>query len=403
MATAVQKAACDSREHRSPFYRSNSRVRCSPDCVGALTPVSERWHIRQPTMAFHIARIRKLVPEDGAASGPPKFPARVEVRVTLGPPELFGSPAPDKPRSLLSVAKPNGQVLMDANTGRFEFAQSGALPLMALEVDAGDQRFRFAGAECTATRDCENDQDVVNLLNTCELELPANISLATGLFVSVESILLHVGDRRFRYSIHGWHGRTPMLDAVTRQREVLHAMSLLALGGVENGRWILALQYFRQALRMQSPIEVRIPNAFVAETILNLAKAIELLFSSHRDRVRASMTTLGFAAEETERTIVPLFLFRNRIDVGHPSGRRIAQEDVEVVRHFCDFAVLNVGRVLLRAGRGIAEGTWKPEPLDGESEEDTTNLIERIREYAKQPGLPPDPVERAHDTIWLIK
>jgi len=57
---------------------------------------------------------------------------------------------------------------------------------------------------------------------------------------------------------------------------------------------------------------------FMPECVLNLCKALQVLFGKSRDEIRIQLLQLGYSAKDVEEDFIPLLLLRNQFDVGHP-------------------------------------------------------------------------------------
>jgi hypothetical protein len=87
-------------------------------------------------------------------------------------------------------------------------------------------------------------------------------------------------------------------------------------------------------------------HSLLAEVLLNLTKAVEILLTSDRDRLRETALAWGLSAEQVERQLIPLLLIRNQIDVAHPKMSGLGSEERRILEHFVIAATINVGKFL---------------------------------------------------------
>ena len=83
------------------------------------------------------------------------------------------------------------------------------------------------------------------------------------------------------------------------------------------------------------------PGEFLAEVLLNLAKALEVLFPPKgdgrvRDAVRAGLLTLGYSEENIEADYIPVMALRNELDVGHVELGLLARDHLEVLHAYTE-------------------------------------------------------------------
>lgn len=83
-----------------------------------------------------------------------------------------------------------------------------------------------------------------------------------------------------------------------------------------NVRFLAAVSYFHRAVKLQTVGSG--PSDFAGESIVNLAKVLEVLFNGdNRDATRVGLRKLGFSDELIESAFVPCLLLCSRLDAAH--------------------------------------------------------------------------------------
>ncbi len=180
------------------------------------------------------------------------------------------------------------------------------------------------------------------------------------------------------------------MDEQRRAARVNQAIDFTQITAASEERYLLACIYYQQALRMESPHECTIPALHISELILNLAKCLEMLFGSSRDKVRETCRLLGYTDEEIETQIVPILVIRSNFDIAHPVGTRMLYEYIETVHQYAGRSLYNVRALLIRVGTLLSDGKDILAPLDSDGKDDRIKLCERLREHMTKPMLTED-------------
>jgi hypothetical protein len=122
------------------------------------------------------------------------------------------------------------------------------------------------------------------------------------------------------------------------------------------------------------------PREFVAESLLNLSKVLEVVYGPRHDDVRAALGGLGFDAAQIERDFIPVMILRNSLDVGHPSLALLTRRQLETLHRYADRAE-GVFRGLLQRIVAAAEvgRLHLPEYELGGADANTRRTIETIQ------------------------
>ena len=121
------------------------------------------------------------------------------------------------------------------------------------------------------------------------------------------------------------------------------------------------------ALRLDSAGAV--PGEFLAESILNLCKVLEVLFppeggSGTVDAIRSGLKKLGYSELEIERDFVPAVALRNYIDVGHVFLGLFSQSELTILNTYVDHAYSKFQGMLERLLNKVAVGEFEIMPYE---------------------------------------
>jgi hypothetical protein len=121
----------------------------------------------------------------------------------------------------------------------------------------------------------------------------------------------------------------------------------------------------------------------MAEIILNLAKSIEVLFSSDRDRLRGTAKSWGFDSDFIEEKLVRLLLIRNMLDVAHAAVTPLTSAQRETLQAFVFDAECFVKDTLLKVSELIGRSRIPADPVDrpDELDIDKAKLLDEIARY----------------------
>jgi hypothetical protein len=119
-----------------------------------------------------------------------------------------------------------------------------------------------------------------------------------------------------------------------------------------------------------------------AEVVLNLTKAIEVIFSSNRDRLREKAREWGFDHNFIEQRVVPLFLIRNELDVAHAASTPLTAEQHQCLIDFTDRALTHVHTLLSRISELEASGKLQLDPISSSLDKQKEKLLTDIKRYA---------------------
>lgn len=144
--------------------------------------------------------------------------------------------------------------------------------------------------------------------------------------------------------------------------------------------FLSALSYLRQARRLTSIQPC--PEPFVSEIVLNLAKAIEILFrGENREALRVRAREWNYDRDEVDQFLIPILILRSSLDVAHPALTQLSPEQRSTVIGFSFEAIRHVEKLLLHVGTSLFAGAIRLEEPSESVEKDKSQLLKRITEY----------------------
>lgn len=218
------------------------------------------------------------------------------------------------------------------------------------------------------------------------------LSLLLNLYFADPPLIDYVsgqaGETGFRWEHQPEEWRIAMKPVTTEHLEkgFDEAFRLLPIfNGTENRRLGAALSYFYRAVRLNicgdSPWE------FMAETILNYAKCLDVLFVSSKnskDDIRLGLEKLAYTKDEIEGDFIPIIVLRSWVDVAHPSVSIQKKEHLRVLHRYCAQSEEQFRELLKRAISKAEAGNDVFAPQgdvypDAREEKDMNRLIAKIQ------------------------
>ena len=258
---------------------------------------------------------------------PPSFPCEVSLEVSLGPRCLFEPkenwlPEDAEACRIFINGKGPKQFCINANVGRV-FVEDSLLERVRVSHCDGDARsFELNGHKLTVSTCCESEKAVKIFVAEVLENLVPMLSIHLPQPVYIRMADLRVGESKFSLETLENPGATLYGSYQDQyEDEIKQGLSRFEFGNrTENRRLLAASAYVHAACRLRDVGNT--PFEFLAELILNLAKALEILFPAkhdeRRDTYRTELRKLGFSDDEIEKQYVPISILRNCLDVGHP-------------------------------------------------------------------------------------
>lgn len=328
-------------------------------------------------MSYFLLQQRHLRPVD---KGQPTFPASLTTNIRFGPSDAFGVPATG-PRTTGKRAAP-AVLRWNANEGTSTW-EGDLIEKIQAELKIGPVSASWSGDVLQLAVGVTSFNASEQVISSVSHLLPAFLSLRLRVFVWIQEFIANIGGVNYRletathrYGItlattdHNAEGAMQSIHAWSAQRpEGLHA--------------VMALYYYRQAMRLASLEPDR--QSMAAEVILNLAKAIEIIFSSNRDQLRSRAAEWGFDGQFIERWIVPILLIRNELDVAHVASAPLKLTEHQAVLDFLDRAFVQVHTLLERVLELNQAESLALDPPSESLDADKRKLLRSIEAYATMP------------------
>lgn len=201
------------------------------------------------------------------------FPCQVTVSMELSPSPALGDEVPGGIAALGSTAR----MTWDANTGRSQVLSMPPLAPARAVLECGGIDFRLDGRTVTAKFQADSRQELVGAMQVMHDVLPLSLSLAFPDPFTVATTVADAGSARIVWQVANTGSGFETMTADSRDERCAAAIERLpVLCEPANLRLLAALAYFDRAIRLL--IAGHGPTEFAGEAIVNLSKALEVLF-----------------------------------------------------------------------------------------------------------------------------
>ncbi len=313
-------------------------------------------------------------------SGPQvlQFPAKCSLDLSLTPEDIFGGVAGQSP-----FVPTNRKVkcVLNRFTGGVSYGESLKFGRISLADESPLGHVQLDGATITIAFDADGVSSIEVRLNVVCLLLVPLLSLHLGVPVSIAAIRGRIGDSAFEVDAHP----VPM-DLIKRasrdQRERIGRalQQTWCLEGQTNHRLMVAVNYLHNAYRLTYAGEHHYE--FLAESVLNLSKALDALLTPSRKTWRKELRKLGFDEHYIERRVVPIQLIRNEMGVAHCMLSHPTRDQQSKVERFAGAALTTATEVVKRACERHATGDYTPPEAQALSwAVDRADLAQTLDEY----------------------
>jgi hypothetical protein len=309
--------------------------------------------------------------------GPPSFPSKLTAKIRFGPEDAFGVPSQTS-RTTAKRATP-AHLLWNANEG-ISVWQGDIIDALDTKMERGGLTAHWAGNLLDLGINVNSIEEVEQLVGSASQLLPAYLSLRLQVFVWVKEFQVEVGGRSFRLETASHRYGITIATTEHNQTEAIQSVDNWLKQRRESLRAVMAIYYYRQALRLAALEPDR--QSMVAEVILNLAKAIEIIFSSDRERLRSKAKEWGLDTDFIERWIIPVLLIRNELDVAHVASAPLLSTQHQAILDFLARASVHVQTLLLQVLEMSQSGRVILDPPSASVDADKERLLKKIEEYA---------------------
>lgn len=317
------------------------------------------------------------------------FPAQCEFRFYFRPPQPFGTTAGGGRTAVQGVA---AGALFNANSGEHSIESKQPLSPLEVTIEEPGRTVQLVGSTLTISQYCQSLREMEETIHSVCFGLAPLVNIPFADPPYIERVDGEVADNSFRWELAEWKGRFRITTQSIQEEQFARAWERMGvISDPRRRRLVAALHYFHVACRLAR--EGCTAGEFVAEVVLNLAKALEVLFppagdGRTREAARSGLRALGFADREIEGNFIPAMALRNEIDVGHVELGLFTMDQLKTIHGFTERAEGHFREMFERVLARVASGGFEVAPHQlGPPRPEAIALIERLREYDDERGL----------------
>ena len=301
------------------------------------------------------------------------FPNSAEIKVLLGPTIQFGvekdidksEPIKSGKTYVKTVTKGKGaRIIFDANNGRTAAISEKMLEPLDVTVESKDSIFKCNGNEITLKFECQTINELADVVSSLHYGIPMilNIEFADPPFVIRTSG--RVGEVEFNWEITKGQFDFYVTDQEKQKISIYDTFKRFGFfSNSTNRRLLAALHYFHVACRLF--VSGNSPWEFMAETVLNYCKTLQILFGETRDKVRDGLRNIGYGNSEIERFFIPVMILRSFFDVGHPSVVLLKPAQLQVLYRYLETVNEKFRELIKHIFSKIDDGNYSTIPHEG--------------------------------------
>ncbi|MEN6490311.1 MAG: hypothetical protein ABFD66_15770, partial [Smithella sp.] len=220
--------------------------------------------------------------------------------------------------------------------------------------------------------------------------LPAFLNIKFADPPVIEQITGSIGTVDFRWEHRELHHEFNITTVDILEQHIVDSLNYFQLfGEAKNRRLVAAIHYFYICSRLL--VAGHSQWEFMAESILNLCKSLEILFGGSRDAVRQGLQSLGYTQEEVEGDFIPLLILRGFLDVAHPRIAILRQNDLRTLYLFLFNSENRFRKLFERTLKAVEKGLFKlPQEDDLRLDKEDQNIMNRLVDTLSQrnPQIP---------------
>lgn len=304
----------------------------------------------------------------------PAFPCDVKIQGRLSPGEVFNG-EPRTGRLPLHATGHDVQAKVDQN-GSIRFESSGRIDPVEFQGTFFDVPLRVVQGVLEIETRLTSATQLCELLAQLQIYLPAFLSSATPVAVSLRDLRGSAGNIDFVFE---FAGSAPVALVATTAEDLTRGFTdkLKAVSMVPDGaqRLWAAHRYLMQAHRLRERSEDM--HDFAGERLLNLYKAIEVLFGRDAHELRKQLALLGVEKNVAEGLLVSLLYVRDGLDSGHPAMTPLRGEEYVLLHSLALRAENGVAWLLGRLCEALAAGEYQL-PASGSPSKKNQKRRERL-------------------------
>ena len=325
-------------------------------------------------MSIYLLQHRGLVLKSGAV--PSKFPAMVTATMTFAPEDAFGVHTVGV-RSTAPKDRP-ARFIWNANEGTAQW-QVEFIDRVNATFNRENFKASLDGNKLVLTFNTPSLDHAGEVVTSANQFLPALLSFHLKVFVWIKKFEVKIEEANFNFEIPQSRFGITIATKDHNTNQILTALDEWLGSDKRYFRILSALYYYRHAKRLA--IMEPNPESMIAEVLLNLTKAVEIIFSSNREVLRARAREWGFPEVFIEKRIIPLFLIRNELDVAHVTTSPLDLEQRLVIIKFTDAAFLAVSELLKKISKMTRERDIELQTTSQHVEADKKKILQKIARY----------------------
>lgn len=325
-------------------------------------------------MSIYLLQHRGLVLKKGTV--PSKFPAMVTATLTFAPEDAFGVHAVGV-RTTAPKDRP-ANFTWNANEGSVQW-EVELIDRVNTIFNRGNFKASLDGNNLILnfnTPSLDNTSDVVASANHF---LPVLLTFHLKVFVWITKFEVNIGEANFNFEIPRYNASITVATKEHNTNQILTTLDEWLGSDKLDLRILSALYYYRHAKRLVNMEPNR--ESMVAEVLLNLTKAVEIIFSNNRKRLRTRARKWGFSEVFIEKRIIPLLLIRNELDIAHVTTSPLDIDQRQVIINFTRAAFMAVHELIERIFKLAKDKEIKLQPTSQHVESDKKKLLQNIAHY----------------------
>ena len=335
-------------------------------------------------MSYYLQRRRGV----SFSKVPSEWPAILKITATLRPEEVFQQSTVTYPR--ITFVESLECRLSTADGGLIASSPEFLKPISAIFQFANNATYTFSGNKVTSLCNVNSEEDAILTVDFFSIFTSQYISIAMGIFIDNIEISGTLDDSPIavqhlpgEYSLMCLH-----LNSARRNDRMEILSRMPSPTSRSYGRFVLASLYYQHALRLMSPHEVKsVNNIILAETMLNLSKSLQILFSSSHGITRRKLLSLGYTTRQIESQIIPIDLMRNNADVAHIRESRIPETEIIIYRGYIQRSIINMRSIFLKVAERISYEEAFLDPINLSNERGSSSFVNKLASYLQDPAL----------------
>jgi hypothetical protein len=251
-------------------------------------------------------------------------------------------------------------------------------------IESPNTRFSMSGDTIEYNCPCEDLDHLIGCLDGFQYILPAFLNIKFADPPVIEHINGSIGGVDFRWEHRELAHAFEVTTVEILEQHVIDSMNYLQLfQDLKNRRLLAAIHYFYICSRLL--VAGHSQWEFMAESVLNLCKSMEILFGRSKDAVRNGLQSLGYTKEEVEGDYIPLLILRDSLDIAHPRIAIFRQNDLRTLYLFLFNSEGRFRKLFERALKAVEKGSFElPQEEDLRLEKGEQEKMNRLMNTLSQ-------------------